>query len=98
VTSQEIEDVVIGAVRSLNLARTPESQIAVGRDAILFGPGSPLDSLGLVALLIDLEEALQDRGLEITLSDDRAMSESRSPFRSVPTLVAYIRHRIDQAG
>jgi len=29
-------------------------------------------------------------GFEVVLSDERAMSQKRSPFRSVPALVAYI--------
>ena len=90
-TSKEIEAIVLEAVRNLNSARTPESQVEVSPQAALFGPGSPLDSLGLVALLIDVEEALSDRGFDITLSDARAMSRSASPFRNVPAFVGYIR-------
>ena len=33
---------------------------------------------------------MQDRGVEITLGDARAMSQTKSPFRSVPALVQYI--------
>lgn len=90
VTTAEIERVVLDAVRNLNLARPADSQMAVSPDAPLFGPDSPLDSLGLVSLLIDIEEALSDRGVNVTLGDAKAMSRSASPFRSVPVLVAYI--------
>ena len=90
----EIEDVVLRVMRTLNLARAPQAQIEVSREAALFAPGSPLDSLGLVSLLIDIEEALGERGVEVTLSDARAMSPARSPFRSVPALVDYIHQLI----
>ncbi len=86
----EIETVILDAMRNANRARDPEQQIDVSPTAIIFGPPSPLDSLGLVALLIDIEEGMLAKGHEITLSDERAMSQTRSPFRTVPRLVSYI--------
>jgi acyl carrier protein len=85
-----IEAIVLEGLRTANLARDPASQLAVATDAPIFGSGSPLDSLGLVALLLDIEEALQDRGYAVVLSDERAVSQRRSPFRSVPALVESI--------
>lgn len=59
-------------------------------DTILFGPGGVLDSLGLVSLVLDLEQAIDSRyGVLITLADQRAMSQKRSPFRSVEALADY---------
>ena len=96
-TDSDLQDVVVGAIRNVNQARTPEMQLQASTDAPLFGADSTLDSLGLVSLLIDIEEALQDRGCDVSLSDEHAMSQSRSPFRSVPALVTYIRQRLDTA-
>jgi acyl carrier protein len=93
-TNKEIEDLVIGAVRNINQAKEPSERLAETSDAPLFGPDSPLDSLGLVSLLMDVEEAISDRGLTISLSDARAMSRTSSPFRSVATLVDYIQESV----
>jgi acyl carrier protein len=93
-----IETIVLDAVRLANMARPPHSQLPASPDAPLFGRGSPLDSLGLVALVIDVEDALRDEGLNIDLSDARAMSETRSPFRTVQSLVDYIMSLLDPAG
>ena len=93
-TEAEISALVLRAIENVNRARTPETRLVIAPDAPVFGAGSPLDSLGLVSLLIDIEEALSDRGHEVTLSDARAMSDTRSPFRDVPALVAHIRERI----
>jgi len=90
VNPSEIQELVLRAIRNINMARKPEAQLEASPTARLFGDGSPLDSLGLVSLLIDIEEALQDRGHNVTLSDARAMSQARSPFRSGDALVAYI--------
>ncbi len=86
----EIEAIVLRAIHNINLAREPHAQIEESPRAAIFGPDSPLDSLGLVSLLIDVEEAMNDRGFDIMLSDARAMSQTLSPFRSVPALVAHI--------
>ena len=82
--------VVLEAMRTVNLARDPAAQLVVSADAAIFGPASPLDSLGLVALLLDVEEGLQALGYDVTLSDERAVSQKRSPFRSVRSLVEYV--------
>jgi hypothetical protein len=94
VTEEEIQQVVVRAIENVNLARKPEARIAVAPGSTLFGQGSPLDSLGLVALLIDIEEGMHDRGFAVTLSDARAMSQTASPFRSVPALVSYIQAKM----
>jgi len=52
-----IQAVVLQAVRTANLARDASSQLDVSATAPLFGSASPLDSIGLVALLLDIEEA-----------------------------------------
>jgi acyl carrier protein len=90
VTADAVQDVVLQAMRLANLAREEGAQLTVSADAPIFGPDSPLDSLGLVALLLDIEDGLRGIGCEVVLSDERAMSQKRSPFRNVPSLVAYI--------
>jgi hypothetical protein len=90
VSEAAVREVVLQSLSAANLARDPSSQLVVSADAPIFGPESPLDSLGLVALLLDIEEGLQAIGCNVVLSDERAMSERRSPFRSVPALVAYV--------
>jgi acyl carrier protein len=85
-----IQEIVLEAVRSANQERAAGDQLDLTPEAPLFGPGSRLDSMGLVVLLVDIEEALHAEGLDVTLSDEKAVSRTRSPFRSVATLVAYI--------
>lgn len=60
-------------------------------DTALFGGGSGLDSMGLVTLIADLEERLAEAfDQPLVLADERAMSRSRSPFRTVGALEDYI--------
>jgi acyl carrier protein len=90
ITDDAIREVVLNAMRNANEARDAASQLAVAADAPIFGPDSTLDSLGLVGLLLDIEEGLQEIGCDVVLSDERAVSQKRSPFRSVPSLVSYV--------
>ena len=90
ISDEDILEVVLQAMAAANEARDPDGQLLVSPDAAIFGAGSPLDSLGLVALLLDIEEAMQARGCDLVLSDERAVSQPRSPFRTVQSLVAYI--------
>ncbi len=77
-----------GKVRRLIRTLLPPSQDTNPR---IFGAGGTLDSLGLVNLLADLEYRLAEEfGREIVLASERAMSRSRSPFRDVDALTAYI--------
>jgi acyl carrier protein len=87
---EDIEAIVLRALAMTNQARTADRQLEVSPTAPIFGRRSTLDSLGLVALLIDIEDLLRDAGVDVTLSDERAVSQARSPFRNVPALVDYI--------
>jgi hypothetical protein len=87
---QDVQGAILKAIENINLSRPADGQLPVSPDATIFGPGSSLDSLGLVALLIELEDLLRDKGVDLTLSDDRAMSQRSSPFRDVPALTSYI--------
>ena len=71
----------------------------VGPDTPLFGEGGALDSIGLVSVIVELEQKLSDRtGSEVSLMNDRALSQARSPFRTVGALAEYARAQLRAAG
>ena len=60
-------------------------------DTTIYGNDSRLDSLGLINLIVAVEQNIEDEfDVTITLADDRAMSQKRSPFKTVGTLTNYI--------
>jgi acyl carrier protein len=62
----------------------------VDRDTELFGEGGLLDSVGLVSLVVAVEQKLEDElGLQVGLADERALSQRSSPYRTISTLAAY---------
>lgn len=61
-----------------------EATRLLGRDAVL-------DSLGLVTLIVDVEDRLRSQHrVVIALADDSAMSRTRSPFLTVESFSQYI--------
>ena len=81
----------------VNNLRDDDDQIPISETTELFGTDGRLDSMGLVGLLMDIEESMQDEGQEISLSDDRAMSQKNSPFKNVASLTDYIETLISGA-
>jgi acyl carrier protein len=85
-----IQNLVFDALILTNQSREKDQQIPASANTTLYANDGWLDSMGLVALLIDIEDLFQDQGITISLSDERAMSASHSPFRDVTSLVNYI--------
>jgi len=64
--------------------------VAVDADTPLFGKQGLLDSLGLVSLIVAMEQKLEDRyGATVALADEKALSQRNSPFRTVGSLANY---------
>jgi hypothetical protein len=97
-SSSALEALVLECVGRLNEGRRADDLLEVSPQAPIFGHGSRLDSLGLVTLLIEIEEQLAARGRSVTLADAHAMSQARSPFRDVPSLVRYLDQLLSPAS
>lgn len=90
-----LENCVLMAVKELNEQLPPEQQIEESARAKLFGHDAPLDSIGLVNLIVTVEEQLSDElEIEVTLANEKAMSRRTSPFQSVETLIAFVEELI----
>ena len=84
------------AIRRANELRGPDDRLACSEETVLFGPGGSLDSLGLVSLILDVEEAVNARtGTGLVLADERAVAQQRSPFRDVRSLADYVVSRLE---
>jgi acyl carrier protein len=64
----------------------------------LFGRDGVLDSMGLVTLVVAVEQAIEDEyGVSVSLADDRALSQRNSPYRTVGSLAEYSARLLDGA-
>jgi acyl carrier protein len=93
-TMENIERItrsVFSVIDEFNQTAPPEKKLKKALDAILFGKNGMLDSVGLVHLIVATEQRIEeDFGIPMSLADERAMSQEKSPFRTVDTLVNYI--------
>jgi acyl carrier protein len=88
---ERITALIWDAVDEVNELLPEEARIAKQDEAVLLGESGSLDSFGLVNLVVALEQRLEDEfGVSVTLADEKAMSHSRSPFRTVATLRDYV--------
>jgi len=86
-----IENTIINAVKEINDRLPKEQQIFKTSKTVLFGKNGQLDSLGLVNLLIIIEQNIEDEfDVSVTIADEKAMSQKHSPFRTIGTLTDYI--------
>jgi acyl carrier protein len=72
----------------------------VDENTVIFGKDGAFDSMQLVQLLMEVEQQVNERcNTDITLADDRAMSQERSPFRRIGNLADYVGMLVaEQAG
>lgn len=76
----------------INIAKRVKNSDNIDENSYLFGSdGALFDSIGLIEFVVELEYALYDElGQNISLADEKAMSQTTSPFISVKTLSRYI--------
>src|SRR5512146_854564 len=98
-THEIITDLVIEAVKELGEEKGKKNLLNATKDTKLYGLGGSLDSLSLVLLISDIEEKVSDK-LEknITLADEKAMSQKNSPFLSVESLSLYIHDLLNSSA
>ena len=93
--SKRVKELVLQALKTVGEESGNNELVAATEKTVLFG--SQLYSLGIVTLVTELEEQISDElDVEISLADERAMSQRTSPFRSVSTLINYTNKLIDE--
>ena len=96
--SPRIISLILGSLEEMNLQLPPERRIPISPGTPLFGSGGWLDSLGMVNLIVLVEERIYNEfRVEIILSDAQTSSEQDSPFRNVETLADYISRLIERS-
>ena len=85
----EIIELIYGAIDVINdtwcvnLEKSPETP--------LYGEQGKLDSVGLVSLIVAVEESVEEKfNTTMAIADERAMGQKKSPFRTIGTLSDYI--------
>ena len=88
---KKVVEKILQAIEEINDQLPQKQKLAQSTSTVLFGKDGKLDSLGLVNLLVIIEQNIEDEfDISITIADERAMSQKHSPFRTIGTLAKYI--------
>ena len=88
ISRKDIEDIVLRVLR--DVARPEDMNGPLGASTALFGDDGVLDSVGLVSLVVGVEQAIEEEyGAVLSLADEKALSQRHSPYRTVGTLAEY---------
>ena len=74
-----------------------DEQLIKSPDTVLYGESSSIDSIGLINIIVTVEQNIEDDfEKSITLADQKAMSQKQSPFKTVESLAKYIQIIIEE--
>lgn len=91
ITSQQLDSILHEALLEFNATRPHLPPVVADFNQPLFGSGGQVDSLGLVNLIVTVEQQLESKlGAAVTLASERAMSQRNSPFQTLATLRDYV--------
>ncbi len=90
-TREQVVALIVDSLQDLLAMDGTGESDAANEETRLLGRSAVVESMGLVTLIVEVEQRLEsDFDAVVVLADDRAMSQSRSPFLSVGTLADYI--------
>jgi acyl carrier protein len=91
INREKISELVFNCIKKYQEEYEQIIDIAEGEQTRLFGGNGQLDSLGLVSLVVSIEEEIEtELGVAIVLADEKAMSRRTSPFSRIGNLIDYI--------
>ena len=86
----QLIEIILEVASDLQAEEEIEVDQALQVDTPLFGEGGLLDSMGLVSLVIAVEQAIEERlDAHVSLADEKALSQANSPYRSIGSLAEY---------
>jgi acyl carrier protein len=86
----DVQSLILDVVDEVREQQQMDLDTVVGSDTKLFGEGGLFDSMGLVSLVVAVEQAIAERlGQSVQLADEKALSQRSSPYRTVASLAAY---------
>jgi acyl carrier protein len=88
---EKIRQIVFEVIDEINQQLPSAQRLDKAEGTCLFGEGGGLDSLGLVNLIVGVEERMGAVcGRTVNLADERLLERRDSPFRTVGALVEYL--------
>ncbi len=84
-------NLIFEGIKDYNTQVNKKNQLPISIELELFSENGVLDSLGLVNLIMSIEEKFEDYlDTSIVIADEKAMSQKNSPFQSVQSMADYL--------
>jgi acyl carrier protein len=97
-TNNPLHAAIRSAIDELNLTLPPEKRLSPAHNAPLLEPAGPLDSLGLVNLVVEAEQRIEETcGVAVNLTDLQPDATDLNPFATVDSLVEFAQGRLRAA-
>ncbi|MDP6735144.1 MAG: hypothetical protein QF732_01415 [Nitrospinaceae bacterium] len=85
------------AVDEVNEQLPEERTLEKSPDTVLLGEAGRLESIELVNILVATESNVEDAfGVPISVTDERAISEKNSPFKTIESLCNFISNLLEE--
>jgi acyl carrier protein len=91
--------IVIASIQEVFAQTGMDAPGALTEDTVLVGKDAVLDSLGVVSLIVEVEQRVEsEHNASVTLANDKAMSARNSPFRTVGVLTDHVVAMVLEVG
>ncbi len=88
---EDIIQLIFAVVDQLNLQRFEDQRLEKSVEAPLFGGAGKLESLGLINLIVGIEEKVAEAfAVPINLADESSISPGDNPFQTIGSLADHI--------
>lgn len=92
-----VTELVFAAVDEVNQQLRKAQRLEKSPDTVLSGTAAKLDSLGLLNLIVQVEQQVEQRcQVSLQLMDDAAMALEPSPFSTLGTLIAHLQSVLEK--
>ncbi len=84
-------EIVIESLNEVFIQAGTPAPANITEETVLVGANAVLDSLGVVSLIVEIEQRLEaNHGISVTLANDKAMSQRNSPFRTIGVISDHV--------
>ena len=88
-------ELIFAAIKEVNMQQPPEYQLKLNKDEFLISDKSCIDSLGLITLLINIEEKISNKFKKnLNLLDEKLISEENTPFKTLGSLASWLNKNV----
>ncbi len=97
IDKRTVEKAMFAAIDEVNQLLPTDHKLEKSPSLALSGSDGRLDSLGLVNLIVAVEQKIDEHfGVTVVLVNEDSMSLNENPFKTVSTLTDYIVSRLEK--